>query len=73
MISSKNKLITIKVDKNIYDFMNIFSKKFNVSISKIGCHLISVGILDIDKHQQQDNSFYKRLSDVMREYDLRSK
>ena len=73
MISSKNRIISVKVNKNIHEFLKIYSKKFNVSISKICEHLLSVAILEIDKEQQKDNLFYAKLSEAMREYDLRRK
>lgn len=73
MVSNKNKLITVKVQKYTYDYLAQFQKLYGISISALCNHLIIKGILDCDKAAEKNNNFYTELCEVLKKYDLRRK
>lgn len=73
-VSNNNKNISIKVSNIIYEYLIIFSKKYNVSISSFCQHAVTKYILDMDSKLDNDPSYPKKESlDIKYLYDLRRK
>lgn len=80
MLSSKNKMISCKVSKDIYEFIKTFSDKYGVSVSVFVQDCITQNILNIDnecrdleKYSSPD-VFYKKYSTFLNSsYDERKK
>ena len=80
-LSKKNKNITVKVSKDTYDFISMFSKKYNVSIASFCQDCITQYIILHDKkaHDSKENGkspdvYYRQLAWFISEtYDERRK
>lgn len=81
MLSSKNKMINVKVSKDTFDFIQSFCKKFNVSVSSFCQDCITQSILYHDKNAHDDkysgcspDVYYNKLAMFIRTtYDERRK
>lgn len=79
MLSSKNKMISCKVSKDIYEYIKTFSDKYGVSVSVFVQDSITQNILNIDKECRSLNYsspdiFYKKYSAFLNSsYDERKK
>lgn len=69
MLSSRNRIVHVKVSKNVYDFINTISKKYKVSVSAFCQDCITQSILLHDKRAtdpkysgSSPGVYYKKLS-----------
>lgn len=75
MLSKKNKALTIKVSVDTYNFLKLFSKKYNCSVSSLCQDFIARSILYHDSESRQNpDLYYKNLSRfINKTYDERRK
>ena len=76
-LSSKNKMINVKVSKNTYEFIKTFSEKYNCSVSSFCQDCITQAILFHDSESlKRDNptDYYQQLAWFINStYDYRRK
>lgn len=81
MLSSKNKMINVKVSKDTFDFIKTLSKKYKVSVSAFCQDCITQSIIyhdkcahDVKYSGSSPDVYYKKLSFfINKTYDERRK
>lgn len=76
-VSKNNKLVTIKLSKDSFDYVTLFSKRFGCSISSFIQDCVVDRILDLDSkaiHSEDPSLYYQNLANKIKYiYDDRRK
>lgn len=73
-VSKNNKNISIKVSKDSYEYLRLFSKLYQCSMASLCQHMINSCIIEYDSKSEKNPNFCKELGFYINQnYDLRRK